>query len=196
MNEEALGSILGLVKSTNLKVVRTALEVLDSLVFFSKGEVSREVLRLQGMDVLEEQICREERMDKDPEQRLRLTKICHIVCNLISINDPCLRRKVKSHTLIDRVYQLLTPNSKFLCLSRILLYFLQATELKPNIRIVDAVISAIAKLDLSDSNDPDVKVLKEIVVTVYSEAVEWTDDEDLIGMVERYGLGWVVEEVG
>lgn len=56
------------------------------------------------------------------------------------------------------------------------------------------MISAISKIDLSDGNDRDVKILKEIVVLIYSEAVQWTDDEDLINLAERHGLGWVLEE--
>lgn len=106
VSEPSLNQILSLVGSTNLGMVRVALEVLDSLVYYSKEECTKALLSMNILDVLEQQLVREDRVPVgDHEQRLRLTKICYLICNLMSTKDGKLRRMVKGHSILDKVYQ-------------------------------------------------------------------------------------------
>ena len=95
--------MLQLTTSSNLEISRIALEVIDNLIYFTKDSCSDYFLENGALEVLMQLIDREEKVLHDSYQHFRLTKITHIVYNLLQ-SKVGRRRQIKKHPIIERIY--------------------------------------------------------------------------------------------
>lgn len=91
--------LLVLTTSTNLEISQAALELTDNLIYFNKGSCEEYLIELGIMNVLMQLIDREEKGLKDPMQHFRLTKMTHIIFNLM-LSKSGRKHGLRKHEII------------------------------------------------------------------------------------------------